>query len=193
MLSKILLGLVFVTAILLVIKPPEEDGSNSSKKQEHTHKSSTKSPRLPPYRAPRVDGNTYNLEVVWWKHKGRFLPESVAWTKHDLVNKPGEAHLTLSSEEARIKLRNPKAEVVKVKTWYELGHGTTKCFSWHGQGGIPPIPLSKSITNRVGKVVQANLVEISLYAYDPRFLGPRVKPHAHPGIVDTPPVETEVI
>lgn len=191
MLSKLLLGTVIIVAILLVINPPD-DGSNSSKKQEHTHKSSTKSPRLPPYRAPEVDGNTYNLEVVWWKHKGRFLPESVAWTKHHLINRPGEAHLTLSPEEARIKLRDPKAEVVKVKVWYE-GHGITKSFSWHGHGVTPPIPLTKPITNRAGKVVQANLVEISLYAYDPRFLGPRVRSHAHSGIVGTPPAVTEVI
>lgn len=192
MLSKFLIGLLFLLAILLVIKPPEEDGNTSSKQQGHTHEQSKKSPRLPPYRAPKVDGQTYNLEVVWWKHKGRFLPESIAWTKHHLINKPGEAHLMTGPEEARIKLRDPKAETVKVKVWYE-GHGITKSFSWHGHGAIPPIPLTKPMTNRAGNVVQVNLAEISLFVYDPRFLGPRIKSHVYPGIVDTLPVETEVI
>ena len=37
MLSKFLIGLLFLLAILLVIKPPEEDGNTSSKQQGHTH------------------------------------------------------------------------------------------------------------------------------------------------------------
>ncbi len=171
-------------------------GGNSSSSVEETSRKAVhvKPAQLPPYRAPKVDGHTFNVEVVWWKSgKERFFPETVAWTKRDLVNKPGLAHLIATPRGFRIKLSNPKAKAVKVKLWYVPQHGATKRFSWHGQGIIPLITLTKPITTTNGGKTSAKLVEISLDAYDPRFLGPHIKPHTYPGVVDIPPGATEPV
>jgi hypothetical protein len=48
------------------------------------------------------------------------------------------------------------------------------------------MPLTKFVTTKEGKRVKAKLVEISLFAYDPRFLGPHINPHHYPGVVNIP-------
>jgi hypothetical protein len=188
-----LLGVAAFLALALWVCACGGGSSSGSTKEEVRQPAQVKPAKLPPYRAPKVDGHTFNIEIVWWKPgKGKFIPETVVWTKRDLVNKPGLAHLTATSKGIRIKLSSLQAKAVKVKLWYSLGHGTTKCFSWHGHGAIPLVPPTKLITVNGGKAIRANLVEISLDAYDPRFLGPH-KPRTYPGVVNIPPGVTESV